>query len=194
MCMRSNTVFRLKKAASKAIAEGDPWGKHEIEKVPAERVIRHMYEPKTKTWKQDETIVKMEKEPFTNGAMRFCYRMKKRSPPPQSASNHRFHNYGWTLASNYVAKAYLDENGEVDTSNEAKNNVRNDILLQYEASHWSTRFNDHEPPKKIIFIRAYAIEFPDREGKPYFAVERYIFGNGECVYSMKSIKSILLLI
>ena len=175
----SLSLSRLKKAASKAIAEGDPWAKHEIDKVPAERVIRHMYQPETQTWKQDETIVKMEKESFTNGAMRFCYRMKKRSPPPQSASNHRFHDYGWTRASNYVAKAYLDENREIDTSDQSKQNVRNDILLQYEASHWSSRFNDHEPPKKIIFIRAYAIEFPDREGKPWFAVERYIFGAGK---------------
>eukprot|EP00536_Pseudo-nitzschia_multiseries_P006188 jgi/Psemu1/286289/fgenesh1_pg.129_\ len=167
----------LREAASKAIAEGDPWAKHEIDKIPAERVIRHMYQPETQTWKQDETIVKMEREPFTHGAMRFCYRMKKRSPPPQSSSNHRFHDYGWTRASNFVAKAYLDEKGEIDTSEEAKQNVRNDILLQYEASHWSSRFNDRDPPKKIIFIRAYAIEFPNREGKPWFAVERYIFGN-----------------
>jgi len=169
----------LKIAAAKAVAEGDPWSKHNIDKVPAERVIRHMYQPETQTWKQDETIVKMEMEPFTNGAMRHCYRMKKRSPPPQSASNHRFHDFGWTRASNYVAKAYHNENGEIDTSEEAKENVRNDILLQYEASHWSDRFNDYDPPKKIIFIRAYAIEFPDRTGKPWFAVERYIFGKGE---------------
>ena len=168
----------MKKAASELIAEGDPWAKHKMEKVPAERVIRHMYQPDTQTWKQDQTIVKMENEPFTNGAMRFCYRMKKRSPPPQSSSNHRFHDYGWTRASNFVAKAYLDDKGEIDTSEEAKQNVRNDILLQYEASHWASRFNDKSPPKRIIFIRAYAIEFPDREGQPWFAVERFIFGNG----------------
>lgn len=167
----------MKKAASQAIAEGDPWAKHKIDEVPAERVIRHMYQPETQTWKQDETIVKIEREPFTHGAMRFCYRMKKRSPPPQSSSNHRFHDYGWTRASNFVAKAYLDEKGEIETSEGAKESVRNDILLQYEASHWSSRFNDHNPPKKINFIRAYAVEFPDREGKPWFAVERYIFGN-----------------
>ena len=169
----------MKNAASRAVALGDPWAKYEIEKVPAERIIRHLYHPETQTWSQDETIVKMEKEPFTNGAMRFCYRMKKMTPPPQSSSNHRFHDGGWTRASNFVAKAYLDKNGEIDTSNEAKTNVKNDILLQYEASHWSTRFNERNPPKKIIFIRAYAIEFPDREGEPWFAVERFITGTGE---------------
>jgi elongation factor 2 kinase len=169
-------TIRLKDAAAKAVADGDPWLKHHMERIPAERVIRHMYNPETQTWFEDETIVKMEKEPFTHGAMRFCYRMKKRSPPPQSASNHRFHNYGWTRASNYVAKAY-QKNDVIDISDEAKNNVRNDILLQYEASHWSQRFNERDPPKKIIFIRAYAIEFPDRPGKPWFAVERFISGS-----------------
>mmetsp|Transcript_17800 Transcript_17800/g.20547 ORF Transcript_17800/g.20547 Transcript_17800/m.20547 type:complete len:764 (-) Transcript_17800:425-2716(-) len=169
----------LKKAALKAVAEGDPWAKHEIEKVPAEKVIRHMYQPETETWKHDETIVKIQKDPFTHGAMRFCYRMKKRSPPPESASNHRFHDGGWTQASNYVAKAYLSSDEEVDTSDQAKTNVKNDIILQYEASHWSNRFNEQSPPKKIIFIRAYAIEFPDRNGKPWFAVERFIFGSDQ---------------
>ena len=169
--------FSLRDAASKAIAEGDPWAKHHMEKIPAERIIRHMYHPESKTWSEDETIVKMEKEPFTHGAMRFCYRMKKRSTPPQSASNHRFHNYGWTRASNYVAKAY-QRDGEVDCSEEAKAAVKNDIMLQYEASHWAELFNDiGQPPKKIVFIRAYAIEFPDREGQPWFAVERFIAGN-----------------
>lgn len=165
----------MKDAAAKAVAEGDTWAKHRMEKIPAERVIRHLYQPETKTWLQEETIVKMEKEAFTHGAMRFCYRMKKRSTPPQSSTNHRFHNYGWSQASNYVAKAYQID-GEIDTSTDAKDNVRNDIALQYEASHWAKQFNDHNPPKSVVFIRAYAMEFPDRPGKPWFAVERFISG------------------
>lgn len=166
----------LKEAAAKAVVEGDPWMKHQMEKIPAERVIRHMYDPEKEMWYTDETIVKIEREPFTNGAMRHCFRMKKRSPPPQSASNHRFHSFGWNTASNYVAKAYLDKDGNIDTSEEGKKNVMNDILLQYEAQRLAEKFNDHDPPKKIIFIRAYAIEFPDREGSPWFAVERFISG------------------
>jgi elongation factor 2 kinase len=86
-----NFIVSLRDAASKAIAEGDPWAEHHMEKIPAERIIRHIYHADTKTWSEDETIVKIEKEPFTHGAMRYCYRMKKRSPPPQSDSNHRFH-------------------------------------------------------------------------------------------------------
>ena len=166
----------MRDAASKAIAEGDPWAKYHLETIPAERVIRHLYHPETETWSTDETIVKMEQTPFTHGAMRWCYRMKKRSPPPQSATNHRFHHHGWTRASNYVAKAYHTEGQGIDTSPEAKEAVRKDVLLQYEASAWAEQFNNADPPKKIVFIRAYAMEFPDRPGSPWFAVERYISG------------------
>jgi len=54
--------------------------------------------------------------------------------------------------------------------------VLNDIILQYEAAYWAEKFNQAQPPKNIIFIRAYAIEFPDRPGQPLFAVERFIAG------------------
>lgn len=165
----------LQDTAARAVAEEDPWAGRSLEVIPAERVIRHLYRPDTHTWTTDETIVKCEREAFAHGAMRWCYRLKKRSPPPESASNHRFHGYGWTRASNYVAKAYHVD-GVVDTSEAAKEAVRNDIRLQYEAQHWATRFNHKDPPKKIVFLRAYAMEFPNREGSPWFAVERFISG------------------
>lgn len=91
----------LQKAAAIEIAKADPWDKYHLDQVPAERIIRHSYDPVSQQWHTDETIVKIEREPFTHGAMRFCYRMKKRSPPPQSASNSRFHKFGWSRASNY---------------------------------------------------------------------------------------------
>jgi elongation factor 2 kinase len=102
--------------------------------------------------------------------------MKKLATPPQSASNHRFHSYGWSRASNYVAKAYMKDDGTVDCSEDAKAAVQNDIVLQHEADRWATKFNDTRPPKSIIFIRAYAIEFPNRPGSPWYAVERFIAG------------------
>jgi len=169
----------LREAAVKAVGEGDPWAKYELHKLPAERIIRHLYHPETRSWSCDETIVKVEPEPFTHGAMRFCYRMKKRAQPPKEASNHHFHSrLSWSYAANYVAKAYIDDNNnnEIDCSEEAKQAVQNDILLQYEAQHWANQFNDQSPPTKIHFIRAYAIEFPDRPGRPWLAVERFIAG------------------
>jgi elongation factor 2 kinase len=69
------------------------------------------------------------------------------------------------------------ENDQIVTSNEGKDAVLTDVTLQYEAMHWAEKFNDANPPKKIDFIRAYAIEFVDRPGRPMFAVERFIAGN-----------------
>eukprot|EP00956_Cyclotella_meneghiniana_P017644 scaffold28932_cov72-Cyclotella_meneghiniana.AAC.3 len=97
--------------------------------------------------------------------------------PPQSASNHRFHSYGWSRALNYVAKCYLTEDGVPDTSQQGSDAVLTDIMLQYEANHWANEFNKSDPPRKIDFIRAYAMEFVDRPGKPMFAVERFIAGS-----------------
>lgn len=168
----------LRLAAAREVAKGDPWAKHHLETIPAERVVRHLFDPATQTWFEDETIVKMEKEAFAHGAMRFCYRMKKRAPPPKkfdATSSHSWHDIDWGKAPNYVAKSYRVD-GKIDTSEEAKNNVKNDIMLQYEASHWGRAFNERSPPKRIIFLKAYAIHFPDREGQPWFAVERFISG------------------
>jgi elongation factor 2 kinase len=89
---------------AQAVAEEDVWSKHNIQAIPAEPVIRYEYNVDAKQFSQEMTIVKIEKEPFTNGAMRHCFRMKKLATPPQSASNHRFHSYGWSRAMNYVAK------------------------------------------------------------------------------------------
>ena len=131
---RRRVIELMHLAAAKAIREEDPWSSFDTKAVAAERVIRHLYDPVTQTWSTDETIAKMEPKPFTHGAMRFCYRLKKRATPPKSSTNHRFHRSGWQLASNYVAKAY-QKDGEVDTSLEAKQAIQNDILLQYEAQH-----------------------------------------------------------
>lgn len=152
------------------------WGKYNIPAIPAERVVRHQYNPATRQFTKEETIVKMEKKPFTHGAMRHCFRMKKLAAPPQSASNTRFHSYGWSRALNYVAKCYM-RRMRIDTSQVAKDAVLTDITLQYEAMHWAEKFNKTEAPKKIDFIRAYAMEFVDRPQKPMFAVERFIAGN-----------------
>ncbi|KAL9190626.1 hypothetical protein ACHAXT_000332 [Thalassiosira profunda] len=167
---------KIRRAAAKAIAEEDVWNKYNIQALPAERVVRHRYNPETRQFMKDETIVKIERKPFTHGAMRHCFRMKKLATPPQSATNHRFHSYGWSRASNYVAKCYM-KRGFIDHSPEGRDAVLTDITLQYEAMHWAEKYNQTKAPKKIDFIRAYAVEFVDRPGKPMFAVERFIAGS-----------------
>ncbi|KAL7544057.1 hypothetical protein ACHAXR_013561 [Thalassiosira sp. AJA248-18] len=166
---------KIRRAAAKAIAEEDVWSEYNIQSIPAERVVRHRYNPETRQFMKDETIVKIERKPFTHGAMRHCFRMKKLATPPQSASNHRFHSYGWSRGLNYVAKTYM-RRGQIDTTKEGSDAVLTDITLQYEAMHWAEKYNETMAPKKIDFIRAYAIEFVDRPKKPMFAVERFIAG------------------
>ncbi|KAK1743666.1 eukaryotic elongation factor 2 kinase [Skeletonema marinoi] len=171
--VRKSLRQKIRRAAATAIHQEDVWAKYKIEDIPAERVVRHIYNPETRQFLKNETIVKIEKEPFTNGAMRHCFRLKKLATPPQSATNHRFHSYGWSRALNYVAKCYLNEQGEPDTNE--RDSVLTDIILQYEAAHWADKYNVNAP-KKIDFIRAYALEFVDRPGSPMFAVERFIAG------------------
>jgi elongation factor 2 kinase len=171
--IRKSLREKIRRAAATAIEQEDVWAKYNIQSIPAERVVRHTYNPETRQFQKNETIVKIEKEPFTHGAMRHCYRMKKLATPPKSASNHRFHSYGWSRALNYVAKCYLNEEGEPDVN--ARDTVLTDVTLQYEAAHWAEKFNV-DAPKKIDFIRAYALEFVDRPGSPMFAVERFIAG------------------
>jgi len=178
---RQHVLQLLRNAAKQAVQQGDPWASRNMQDLPAERVIRHLYDPVTSTWSTDETIVKMEKDPFTHGAMRHCYRLKKRAQPPKHATNHHFHKTSWKLANNYIAKAYQID-AVMDTSDEAKKAVQNDIILQYEAEHWALLFNQADPPTKIHFIRAYALEFPNRPGQPWLAVERYIAGTDRYGY------------
>jgi elongation factor 2 kinase len=175
---RARLIQLLHMAARKATKEQDPWKHRSIDRIPAERVTRWFYNRDSDSWHSDETIVKMEPTPFTKGAMRSCFRLKKRAVLPQSATNTRFHNCNWsTSALNYVAKAYMCPlTQQIDVSDSAKNQVKNDIVLQHEAQFWANTFNDRDPPTRILFLRSYALEFVDRPGTPWLALERFITG------------------
>jgi elongation factor 2 kinase len=175
---RARLIQLLRVAARKATQEQDPWKHRHMDKIPAERVRRWFYNRDKDAWCCDETIVKIEAVPFTKGAMRSCFRLKKRAVLPQSATNTRFHNCNWsTSALNYVAKAYMCPlTNQIDVSSKAKNQVKNDIVLQHEAQCWADKFNDRDPPTRILFLRSYALEFVDRPGTPWLALERFITG------------------
>jgi elongation factor 2 kinase len=175
---RRNIVQLLHRAARQLTAQQDPWKDLGMDKIPAERAVRWFYDRPSQSWSCDETIVKIQPDPFTKGAMRSCYRLKKRASFPKEATNTRFHKFDWkTSALNYVAKAYLcPTTGDIDASESAKAQVRNDIVLQHEAQHWATQFNHAGPPTQIVFLRAYALEFVTRPNQPWMAVERYITG------------------
>lgn len=151
----------------------DPWAKFNIHEIPAERVYRHRYLPKTGTWTIDESIVKIQTTPFDSGAMRNTYRMKKLS----QAQLGRFQKVNWHHAPNYVAKAYKNQTNSWDPNDRDK--VFSDVRLQYEADFWATKFNSYHPPKAVHFIQCFAIEFFQRPGCPVLGCERFIDGHDE---------------
>ncbi|CAL4074078.1 unnamed protein product, partial [Meganyctiphanes norvegica] len=140
----------------------DPWEKFQLENFLQ---VRRRYAiatiPLSENWKQDTVTVKMENEPFGNGAMRECCRMKK-------LSNFSMKD-DWKRAHNYVAKSYMDE----DTKRET---YFDDVKLQMDAKLWGEEFNRHNPPKKIDIFQMCILEMIDRPGTPLFHLEHFIEG------------------
>jgi hypothetical protein len=151
----------------------DVWAAHNIHEIPAERVYRHRYLPATGTWTVDESIVKIQTVPFDHGAMRSTYRMKKIS----QTHLRKYQKLNWHKAPNYVAKAYKNESNTWNP--EDRDKVFDDIKLQYEADRWATKYNSHNPRKKIHFIQCFAIEFFQRPGCPVLGCERFVDGRDE---------------
>ncbi|CAM9501794.1 unnamed protein product, partial [Ectocarpus fasciculatus] len=168
----SPKLERFKKAILQAAKEHhDPWEKHQIDKVPAERVRRHRYLPESGKWVVDESLVKIQPEPFDHGSMRIVFRMKKISQVQLTAWN----KVAWSSAPNYVAKRYK---ADAETGSEVnREHYFEDIQLQYEASKWADVYNAEDPPKKIKVIQCYVIEFFERPGSPVFGCERFVDGH-----------------
>lgn len=151
--MWMNAIHKAKKVK-------DPWANFHIESLETERCTRHRYNALKKTWVSDDVLVKMELKPFTNGAMRQCYRLKKHST---------FCAQDWKHAPNYVAKCYMED---VD-----RQVYFEDVKLQMDAKLWGEEFNRHNPPKKVDIFQMYVLEFNNREGSPLFHLEHFIEGN-----------------
>ena len=150
-------------------ARFDPWADRGITHLPTELALRHDYNAATRTWSTMEMLIKMEREPFAEGAMRQCYRLKKLSQQPGSKA---CYSMDWEHASNYVAKQYKQEG----VGREA---YADDVVLQMESKLWAERFNDLDPPKKVDFLQGSYFEMPNRAacGEPsLFAVERLVEG------------------
>ncbi|CAG5126427.1 unnamed protein product [Candidula unifasciata] len=141
----------------------DHWAEYHLDDLETELAVRHRYNPRRKIWIQDHVLVKMEKKPFTRGAMRQCFRVKKKHSAVCNST------YGLDKnASNYVAKSYIEN---VDRSVYFE-----DVKLQMDAKIWGEEYNRHNPPKKVDIFQMYVLEFPDRPGKPLFHLEHFIEG------------------
>eukprot|EP00731_Ephydatia_muelleri_P038018 Em0630g4a len=150
-----------KVAALKTRALPDPWAGFQLDAIPEERAIRHMYDPRTGRWRQDEVVVKMQSERFAHGAMRECFRMKKLSKFSQHPD--------WHNASNYVAKCYMKP--------VERRVYFEDVKLQMDSKLWGELYNNCDPPKKVDFFQTYIIEMKDRVDTPLYCVEHLIEGN-----------------
>lgn len=141
---------------------GDPWEKFHLEEMKSEKGRRHRYSPISQTWVVDDCVVKMDRKPFANGAMRECFRMKKLS--------NFSHSNDWAKDSNnFVAKRYIDEVPDKDT-------YFQDVKLQMDAKLWAEEYNRHKPPKKVDIFMMGVLELVDRPGSPAYHIEHYIDG------------------
>ena len=153
---------RWQKALRKALAHsvGDPWAQFELHKRPTELCVRWDYDADANSWQRSETLVKMEDVSFAHGAMRECFRMKKMS----QVNAHFFYNMNWEHCNNYVAKRYVRP---VDDAV-----YFDDIKMQMVAKNLSTKFNARNPPKRVDFLHAFAIEVTRGGEKLLFCIER----------------------
>ncbi|XP_067143407.1 eukaryotic elongation factor 2 kinase-like [Centruroides vittatus] len=158
-----STLVRLqwKEAARKVLHLEDPWEEFHLEKLETEVVRRYRFSALKQDWITDDILVKIAKEPFSHGAMRSCYRLKKHSSFA--------HTHSWKTACNYVAKRYME-----DVEREV---YFEDVKLQMDAKLWGEEYNRHNPPKKVDIFQMSVIEFINRPDKPLFHLEHYIEGH-----------------
>lgn len=159
--VRSVAQQRWRRALRLVKERGDPWEKFHLDLFPSEKGRRHRYSPLTQSWVVDECVVKIDKTPFANGAMRECFRMKKLS--------NFTHNEHWALDSNnYVAKRYMEV--------QERDIYFQDVKLQMDAKLWAEEYNRHKPPKKVDIFMMGVVELIERPGAPLYHIEHYIDG------------------
>lgn len=144
----------------------DEWEQYHLDELETELCLRHRYNPhkeEGQRWMEDQVLIKMEKKPFTRGAMRQCFRLKKKHSMKCNSS------HGLDVsAQNYVAKSYI-ENVDRDV-------YFQDVKLQMDAKVWGEEYDKHNPPKKVDIFQMSILEFPDRPNQPLFHLEHYIEG------------------
>lgn len=82
---KKRLIGLLKEAGQIHICQGDPGSVHGLEKIPAERIVRHLYHPRLALGQPLETNVKIEKTPLPT-----AFPHKKRAQHASSATNHHF--------------------------------------------------------------------------------------------------------
>eukprot|EP00928_Gymnodinium_smaydae_P061335 TRINITY_DN45432_c0_g1_i1.p1 TRINITY_DN45432_c0_g1~~TRINITY_DN45432_c0_g1_i1.p1 ORF type:complete len:588 (+),score=135.73 TRINITY_DN45432_c0_g1_i1:51-1814(+) len=145
---------RWQRAAALARQALDPWREIAWKRLPLERATRRRWDTKLNAWTCAEVIVRVEREHFDRGAMRLCYRMR-----------------GTPFGLNWVAKRYDKEMQTVGA-------LESDVIMQMRAKDYAAQFNTCSPPKKVDFVEASILHFPNRPaGSRDFAIEAYLEGS-----------------
>ncbi|EOD18219.1 hypothetical protein EMIHUDRAFT_95998 [Emiliania huxleyi CCMP1516] len=153
----------LQPALRMALPADDPWHSMDVHSLATELAKRWDYNSSTRKWELSEVMVKLEREPFAEGAMRECYRMKKMSQVSPSF----FYRMDWAACNNYVAKRYKKrETG--------RGTYFSDIEMQMLSKRLSRHYNALAPPKAVDFLHAFVIEVERGGEQMLFCVERAI--------------------
>lgn len=150
----------LSNAASVADASQDPWSGlpvHDCPEMPAVRkfLATADYEAdvlggQEPIWTSEDTSVKMEIEPFAEGAMRHCFRCLLQLPSGE-----------WRRM---VAKQYKQAGGtdgeDDDIAQSSAARLEEDVRMQTGAKEWAHRYNERSPrgAKRVDFLQSFLLE------------------------------------
>lgn len=133
--------------------------------TPTERAQRRDWDVQAQAWRSTLVAVKLEREPFAEGAMRRCHRLLKSTEQPGISAEWAA---DWRNASAYVAKRYKED---------AEAHVyEDDCRMQQEAKAYGARYDALRPPKPVDFLASFLLVMLDRPGLPIFACERMVAG------------------
>lgn len=149
----------LNNAASVAEASNDPWSTEAVHDCPALPAVRrflaaqedcvHLWASQSPTWISEVISVKLEQQPFAEGAMRHCFRCLLQLPSGE-----------WRRM---VAKQYkhAEEAASVDediTLSTAR--LEEDVRMQTGAKAWAQHYNLCSPlgAKRVDFLQSFLLE------------------------------------
>jgi len=125
-----------------------------LDNIITENAIQHGFDCVTKKWSQSPMKVKIDVEPFSSGSLRKAYYLQILSEPDEI----------------YVAKISIDPDEDKET-------YYQDVETQMYAKKYAEAYNLCKPPKKVDFVMASLITFPDRPTQSLWAIEKYISGS-----------------
>jgi len=126
-----------------------------------EYVTKHIYNYQQNEWTRQRVLVRLDKYPFEEGAMRSCFYLKDLSKPKGPAQDH-------------VAKFSKDPDEPLES-------YFLDCEMQVLAGVLADQFSGLNVPKKITYCDVFVFEFPDRvhcknKGPVLMCVEPYLTG------------------